>query len=73
MVQYYHDMWAKRSEMPAPLSDLVGECGESKTTKKDKVKKRCVITTIFSTPGMPVSRRQWKLRYTRKGWEPSDP
>ena len=34
MVQYYWDMWAKRSEMLAPLSDLVGECGETKTTKK---------------------------------------
>jgi hypothetical protein len=32
MVQYYHDMWAKRSEMLALLSDLVGECGETKTT-----------------------------------------
>ena len=36
MVQYYRDMWAKRSEMLAPLSDLVGECGETKTTKKNK-------------------------------------
>jgi hypothetical protein len=39
MVQYYHDMWAKRSEMLAPLSNLVGECGETKTTRKNKVKK----------------------------------
>ena len=39
MVQYYRDMWAKRSEMFAPLSDLVGECGETKTTRKNKVKK----------------------------------
>jgi len=38
MVQYYRDMWAKRSEMLAPLSDLVGECGEMKTTRKNKVK-----------------------------------
>jgi hypothetical protein len=37
-VQYYRDMWAKRSEMLAPLSDLVGKCGETKTTKKNKVK-----------------------------------
>ena len=36
MVQYYQDMWAKRSEMLAPLSDLVGECGETKTTRKTK-------------------------------------
>ena len=40
MVQYYRDMWAKRSEMLAPLSDLVGECKETKTTRKNKVKKK---------------------------------
>jgi hypothetical protein len=39
MVQYYRDMWAKCSEMLAPLSDLVGECGEMKTTRKNKVNK----------------------------------
>jgi hypothetical protein len=36
MVQYYRDMWVKHSEMLAPLSDLVGECGETKTTKKTR-------------------------------------
>jgi hypothetical protein len=35
MVQYYRDMWAEQSEMLAPLSDLVGECEETKTTKKN--------------------------------------
>jgi hypothetical protein len=40
MVQYYHDMWAKHSEMLAPLSDLVGECIETRTTHKNKVKKK---------------------------------
>jgi hypothetical protein len=40
MVQYYRDTWAKRSEMLAPLLDLVGECGETKTTRKNKVKKK---------------------------------
>jgi hypothetical protein len=30
MVQYYRDMWAKHSEMLAPLTDLVGECGVTK-------------------------------------------
>jgi hypothetical protein len=38
MVQYYRDMWHKRSEMLALLTDLVGECGETKTTKKNKTK-----------------------------------
>ncbi len=32
MVQYYRDLWARHSEMLAPLTDLVGECGETKTT-----------------------------------------
>ena len=27
MVQYYCDLWARRSKMLAPLTDLVGECG----------------------------------------------
>jgi hypothetical protein len=36
MVQYYRDMWAKRSEMLAPLSDLVGECGETKPPGKTR-------------------------------------
>jgi hypothetical protein len=40
MVQCYRDMWQKRSEMLAPLTDLVGECGETKTTKKNKTKKK---------------------------------
>ncbi len=39
MVQYYYDMWAKCSKMLASLSDLVGECEETKTTRKNKVKK----------------------------------
>jgi hypothetical protein len=40
MVQYYRDMWAKHSKMLAPLSDLAGVCVETKTTRKNKVKKR---------------------------------
>ncbi len=39
MVQYYRDTWQKCSEMLAPLTDLAGECGETKTTKKNKPKK----------------------------------
>jgi hypothetical protein len=40
MVQYYRDMWASCSVMLAPLTDLVGKCGETKTTKKNKTKKQ---------------------------------
>jgi hypothetical protein len=40
MVQYYWDMWARRSKMMAPLTDLVGECEETKTTKMNKSKKK---------------------------------
>jgi hypothetical protein len=40
MVQYYRDMWQKCGEMLAPLTNLVGECGETKTTKKNKTKKK---------------------------------
>jgi hypothetical protein len=39
MVQCYQDMWARRSEMLAPLTDLVGGCGETKTTRMIKTKK----------------------------------
>jgi hypothetical protein len=33
MVQYYHDLWERRSNIFAPLTSLVGECGQTKTTK----------------------------------------
>ncbi len=40
MVQYYRDLWARRSEMLAPLTSLVGECGHTKVTKANKTKNR---------------------------------
>jgi hypothetical protein len=33
-------MWAKRSEMLAPLTELVRECGETKATKRNCIKKK---------------------------------
>ncbi len=40
MAQYYRDMWARHSQMLAPLTDLVGEWGEMKTTRMNKTKKK---------------------------------
>ncbi len=39
MVQYYRDLWARRSDMLAPLTSLVGECGQTKATKATGTKK----------------------------------
>jgi hypothetical protein len=32
----YQDLWARRSEMLAPLTSLVGECGHTKVTRAKK-------------------------------------
>ncbi len=39
MVQYYHDLWARQSNMLAPLTSLARECGQTKTTKAKGTKK----------------------------------
>ena len=39
MVQYYRDLWARRSDMLAPLTSLIGECGQTKATKAKGTKK----------------------------------
>jgi len=40
MVQYYRDLWSQRSHLLAPLTDLIGECGHTKTTKRHGTKKK---------------------------------
>ena len=39
MVKYYRDIWARQNKMLAPLSNLVGECRQTKFTKANKFKK----------------------------------
>jgi hypothetical protein len=39
MVQYYHNLWARRNGMLAPLTTLVGECGQTEITKAKETKK----------------------------------
>ncbi len=39
MVQYYRDLWARQSKMLAPLTSLVGECSQTKTSKAKGTKK----------------------------------
>eukprot|EP00804_Cyclotella_cryptica_P023131 CCRYP_000340-RA/>CCRYP_000340-RA protein AED:0.47 eAED:0.73 QI:0/0/0/1/0/0.5/2/0/129 len=38
MFQYYRDLWARLSEVLAPLTSLVGECGHTKVTRANKKK-----------------------------------
>ncbi len=39
MVQYYRDLWARQSNVLAPLTSLVGECGQTKSAKAKGTKK----------------------------------
>ncbi len=39
MVQYYRDLWARQIDMLAPLTSLVGDCGQTKSTKAKGTKK----------------------------------
>jgi hypothetical protein len=36
IVQYYRDIWEKRTDLLAPLTDLVAECGTTKKKRKAK-------------------------------------
>jgi hypothetical protein len=43
MVQYYRDLWDKRSHLIAPLTDLVGECGQTKETRSQGHQKEAFL------------------------------
>ena len=38
MIQYYRDVWKRRSHILAPLTALIGECGQTKSAKKKNKK-----------------------------------
>ena len=40
LAQYYQDLWGKLSHLLAPLTDLVGKCGETKATHQNQTKKK---------------------------------
>ena len=48
IIQFYRDIWEKRTDLLAPLTDLVGECGTTKPTKKTGTK-RLLGTGIISS------------------------
>ena len=60
MVQYYHNLWAKRSEMLAPLTNLVGKCGQTKITKAKGTKNKVfeVYTDASSTQLAQLHHKQ---------------
>ena len=39
IIQFYQDIWEQRTDLLAPLTNLVGECGTTKSTKKKETKK----------------------------------
>jgi hypothetical protein len=39
MVQFYYDLWARQSNMLAPLTSMVGEHGQTKATKAKEPKR----------------------------------
>ena len=39
IVEYYRDLWARHSEMFAPLTSIVVECGHPKVTRAKKTMK----------------------------------
>jgi hypothetical protein len=36
IIQYYRDLWHRRTDLLAPLTDLVAECGSTKSSKRKK-------------------------------------
>ena len=40
LVQFYRDIWEKRSDILAPLTNLVGECAVTKPMKKKGTKRK---------------------------------
>ena len=78
MVQYYHDLWTRWSDMLAYLTSLAGECGQTKSTKAkgtkkvpwhwDQVHQRAfdhVKVTIAKKWSWPILTIQMSLTFTQ--------
>ena len=78
MVQYYRDIWARCSEILAPLSDLVGECGQTTqrvtrqrkshgieilSISKNSMLSRQLLLTMLPWPNLIIHK---DLRYTQR-------
>jgi hypothetical protein len=78
MVQYYQDLWVRWSTMLAPLTSLVGECGQTKVTKAKEPQrypgtgtrsiKELSITyrlPLQTKQSWPIWTNQMSLRFTQ--------
>jgi hypothetical protein len=62
MVQYYRDLWARWSKMLTPITSLVGECGQTKTTKAVVSHLVMYLTKVLMYRTMVLMARPTKVR-----------
>ena len=84
IIQYYRDLWNKRSHILAPLTSLVGECGKNKNskTKAKNMDKNILLKSLVHdqtesrTPSCRLGPRwqEFCFRFGRQrmaAWQPS--
>ena len=70
IVQYYRDIWEKRSHVLAPLTDLVGECGHTIKPMPNKVD--AILNLARPTNVKQLRRVLGIVQYYRDIWESGD-